>query len=40
VKNVYSWFASSLDETSEKVFRILEEFFGFDSAGELRDFAL
>lgn len=39
-KEVYSWPCFSLDETAEKTYRILEEFFGYDKSDELRDYAL
>lgn len=40
LKKVYSWYSSSLEETSEKTYRVLEEFFGYNDSDELRDFAL
>ncbi len=39
-KEVYSWLCFSLEETSEKSYRILEEFFRYDDSKELRDFSI
>jgi Holliday junction resolvase-like predicted endonuclease len=37
---IYTWICQSLEETSEKVYRILEEYIGYDKGDELRDFEL
>jgi hypothetical protein len=40
LENIYSWYSSSLEETSEKVYRILEEFFDYEDYHDLRDYSL
>lgn len=37
-KDIYSWNCQSLEEVTEKTFRILEEFYGLDEDDELRDY--
>ena len=39
-KNIYSWNCQSLDEASDKIYRVLDEFYSYTSSDELRDFSL
>lgn len=40
ISRVYDWFSPSFEETCENVYRILEEYYGYDESNELRDFSL
>ncbi len=40
LRGIHYWLCFSLDESSEKIYRILEEFYGYTKKDNLRDFAL